>query len=329
MIRSEAMVGRIFCLALLVGCGGSDPAWRLLDAHEPASLLAVWGSSSDDVWVVGGRAELTGGPTVLRYHDGAWSRMDTGQASLDLWWVFGAPEGDVFFGGSGGAILRYRGGAFERMTTPRTGTIFGLWGASADDMWAVGDGGAAGGIVWHYDGGAWSEVPLPPGVPSRVFKIHGQARDDVWIVCGDGSALHWQGSALERETTGTSAPLFSVVTTPTRVIAVGGANGEGQIAERSGGAWTLVPSLLPAVWRGAAVSGEEVYAVGELGAAAERSDQGWAINAQHLTSRNFHAAWIDPEGGVWGVGGNFDQTPLTTDGFLEYFGTAPATTVAN
>lgn len=321
------MMSRLLLAVSLVACGGGGADWSMLRQGEPASLLAVWGADRGDVWVVGGRSELGGAPTVLRHQGGRWDRVDTGQLGLDLWWVFGFPGGDVFFGGSGGAILRYRGGELERMTTPRTGTIFGIWGAAPDDVWAVGDGGTAGGIVWHYDGTAWSEPALPAGVPSRVFKVHGQASDDVWMVCSDGSALHWQGSALERELTGAAVPLFSVVTTPTRVVGVGGANGSGQIAERSAGTWTLTPSNIATVWRGAAARGDEVYAVGEFGVAARYEAGRWVVIEQHLTASSFHAAWLDPDGGLWAVGGRFDQTPLTGDGFLEYYGTDPVGTV--
>ena len=311
---------RIWLALVLVACGSSDPSWKSVRQHEPAALLSVWGASTSDVWVVGARTELSGGPTVLHYDGHAWRRVDPGQPDLDLWWVFGFAGGDVLFGGSGGTILRYRSGAFEKLATPRPGTIFGIWGAVDNDVWAVGDGGAAGGIVWHYDGTQWTEPPLPPGVPGRVFKVHGQAANDVWISCADGSTLHWQGTALEREQTGITAPLFSVVTTPERTIAVGGDNAAGQIAERSGGAWMTAPFAVAAAWRGAAARDSDVYAVGEDGVVAHREDTGWAPLRQPLTQGNFHAAWVDPDGGLWGVGGDFDRLPLTADGFLLYYG---------
>lgn len=291
----------------------------LLHHDEPAALLSIWGAEANDVWVVGGRTELAGGPTVLHYRDG-WSRVDTGQPSLDLWLAFGFSSDDIFFGGSGGTILRFHQGAFERMTTPRTGTIFGIWGATASDVWAVGDGGSGGAIVWHFDGTQWTEPALPTGVPSRVFKVHGQATDDVWMSCGDGSVLHWQGSAIERQATGVTEPLFSIVTTPDGVVAVGGSVGEGKIAEHATD-WELPELSVPIAWRGSAAHGTTVYAVGEYGVVAKREAGVWSIVDQTLTQENFHAAWVDPNGGLWAVGGDFDHAPLTANGFLEYFGT--------
>lgn len=319
-----ARTGLVLALAT-AACGAgtsTEPSWSAVRQHEPASLLSVWGASETDVWVVGARATLAGGPTVLHYDGATWTRPDPAQSALDLWIVFGVPGGDVFFGGSDGTILRYRAGAFEKMTTPRTGTIFGMWGTSATDLWAVGDGGAAGGIVWHYDGTAWTEPALPPGVPGRVLKVHGQAANDVWISCADGSALHWQGTAIEREVTTTQAPLFSIVTTPELTVAVGGANGTGVIDERVASVWMPASLQVPAVWRGAAARDGDVFAVGENGVVAHRASTGaWSVIRQPLTSQNFHAAWVDPVGGLWGVGGAFDQLPLTAEGFLLHYGT--------
>jgi len=290
--------------------------------EEPASLMAVWGTSTSDVWLVGGRTELAGGPTIRRYDGTTWSEVDSGQSSLDLWWVFGFEGDDVFLSGTGGTILRYRDGAFEKMATPRAaGTIFGMWGAAPNDLWAVGFAGSGGGFVWRYDGVSWTELVVP-NVPSQVFKVHGQAADDVWISCGQGTTLHWNGSTLERSSTGVNAPLFSITTTPDTAIATGGANNQGEIVENDGTMWTRLDSLIPVSWRGAASLGDAAYVVGESGQIAERRDTGWALKPQTLTQKNFHSAWIDPDGGLWGVGGRFDQAPLTEAGFLLYYGTS-------
>lgn len=323
-------MGRPLVLLVVAACSGSDtrvdpdaeaPAsWQLASHSEPAALLGVWGSDTNDVWVVGGRSELAGPPTVLRY-DGAWSRVATPVSGIDLWWVFGSAADDVFFGGSAGTILRWRGDSFEQMATPRTGIVFGIWGASATDVWAVGDGGAGGGIVWRFDGTAWRDVPLPDGTPSRIFKVHGRAADDVWMACGDGSVLHWNGQTLERHATGLASPLFSVVATSSHVVAVGGSQGVGEIVERDA-AWSAATLESPVAWRGAAVRDDAVYAVGEYGVVAARdaSGAGWRHLDQQVIREDFHGAWIDPAGGLWAVGGQFNRAPLTLGGFITYFG---------
>lgn len=290
---------------------------------EPAALLSVWGTSASDVWIAGGRGELAGAPAILHLDGTTWRRIDSGQHGIDLWWVFGFAGGDTFFTGSGGTILRYRGGAFEKLTTPRSGIIFGLWGAAPDDLWAVGSGDDGHGIVWRYDGAAWRDAEITPSeIPPLVLKVHGQRADDVWISCAGGAALHWDGAALTRMPTGTTSSLFSIVTTPDVVVAVGGYAGLGEILENDGTGWTELPSLIPVAWRGAAAGADQVYAVGTSGAAARRTAAGWSLLDRPPTQLDFHAAWVDPDGGLWGVGGKFDTVPLTQEGFLAYYGVA-------
>ncbi|HEY0194422.1 MAG TPA: hypothetical protein VGC42_25090 [Kofleriaceae bacterium] len=310
-------------LLVVTACASSDPGadWQLVDSNEPASLLSVWGTSASDVWVSGGRSQATGAPTVLHRTGDTWSRVDSGARGVDLWWVFGFDGGDVLFSGSGGTILRYHAGAFAPMTTPRSGIVFGMWGASANDVWAVGKGDDGHGIVWHYDGTQWADAAPPAGgVPDLVLKVHGQRSDDVWISCGGGVTLHWDGAALSRVPSTVTSSLFSIVTTADDVVAVGGATGQGDILENAGAGWVAQPTLVPVAWRGVAAGGDRVYAVGEAGVVAQRAAGAWTVLKQAVTQLPFHAAWVDPEGGLWAVGGMFDTLPLTTSGFLTYYG---------
>jgi len=307
------------------GDAAPQPAWHQLDGDEPLALLAVWGERSDDVWVVGSRASAAAGPTILRYDGAAWTRVDSGQTSLDLWWVFGFAGGDVLFGGSGGTILRFRDGAFERLPTPSTaGTIFGIWGAAPDDIWAVGDAGTAGGVAWHYDGQSVTAMPLPDPAPRKVFKVHGQASNDVWMACDGGITLHWDGVALARVPTPTVNSLFSIITTPERVVAVGGVAGMGEVLENTGSGWVETQQL-PITWRGTAALGNDVAVVGESGVAALSPGSGWQVVQDKPTPLNFHSAWLDENHGLWAVGGVFDGE--LSNGLLLYYGLQSITEV--
>lgn len=313
---------RVIGLLFVVACGSSDPApeptWQAVDADEPSALLAVWGHDARDVWVVGSRA-ANAGPAILHYDGDAWSWVDSGQTNLDLWWVFGFENGDVLFSGSGGTVLRYRQGQFERLPTPSaTGTIFGMWGPAADDVWAVGNAGSAGGVVWHWDGQAFTPIPIPgPAVP-HVFKVHGQASNDVWMSCAGGVTLHWDGTALTRIATPTTESLFSIITTPKLAVAVGGGGGMGDLFENASGDWSPTSLETPVAWRGTAAIDDDLAVVGEFGLVARRSGSTWNVLRHDLTTLNFHSAWLDDEHGLWVVGGLFDGR--LSDGLLLYYG---------
>lgn len=323
------MTGRcaLALLAWLLGCSSPAPAsFTIVDQHETAALLSAWGSSASDVWVVGGRPDLAASPTVLHFDGTAWQRIDIGQPGIDLWWVFGV-GGDVFFSGSSGTIVRYRGGAFEKLTTPADGIVFGMWGPTAQDVWAIGRVSTGGGVLlWHFDGTTWTTVAPPVGFPPGLlgFKVHGQRSDDVWFSCNGGMTLHWNGSSLESLATNDTASLFSIVTTPTDVVTAGDVtmSGTGALDENKGSGWQSAALMVTAAWRGLAASKDQVYVVGEAGLIGRRDEAGdWTVVKQSLIQLSFHADWIDPDGGFWGVGGEFDQTPLTQNGFLLYLGT--------
>jgi hypothetical protein len=298
-------------------CACDEPAtWQVVYQDLPGALLSVWGTSARDVWSVG--ADVGDGT--------AWERLDSGHVGT-LWWVFGFEGGPIYMGGEGGAILRYEGGTFTPMSTPGTNTVFGIWGASPTDVWAVGGvgTGASDGFAWRLEGDAWVEEPsLPPEVPGEaaIWKVSGRSADDVWLVGSAGVSLHWDGSALTRGDTGVGASLFTVSANADRFAAVGGA-GNGIIVEHEDGAWhNMTPEYAPTLSGVVLGAGETGFAVGAYGTVLSRDASGWTEEATSLAvDQNLHAVWLDPEGGVWAAGGQTVSLPLT-EGVLIHRGTA-------
>lgn len=319
--------------ACLLACPTSDPppdeedGWSLVHSGLSGALLSVWGTSSTDVWAVGGDALDGSGPTVIHFDGESWSRVPTGQSAGNLWWVFGFEGGPVYMGGEGGVILRYQDGEFTTMDTPGTDTVFGIWGATPDDVWAVGGASdSTGGFAWRLEGDTWVPEPsLPAEVQSgaAVWKAYGTSSDDAWLVGSNGVALHWDGSTLTPGETGVGSSLFTVHAGGGRYAAVGG-GATGFIVEYDGEAWTNVtPEPPPPGLSGVVLddAGNGV-AVGSFGAVWSRSDAGWAEEELGFTvGMGLHAAWIDEAGGVWAVGGQVLSPPYT-GGLLIHRGTA-------
>ncbi|HEY4178825.1 MAG TPA: hypothetical protein VGM90_18390 [Kofleriaceae bacterium] len=326
----RSLLWSALCVACLAACGddgGGAVSFTLVGKDQPSALLSAWGASPSDMWVVGGAPDAASGPTVLRLDGDAWTHLDTGQTGIDLWWVFGFAGGDVFLSGSSGAILRYRDGSFERMPTPSsTGIVFGLWGATPDDVWAVGRSSTGGGaLLWHFDGATWATVAAPSELPasSIAFKVSGRSSDDVWISCSNAGTLHWTGTSFEYLPIGGLASLFSIAVTPSDVVAAGSptTGGAGALYENSGASWETASLAVPITWHGVGAGADQVYAVGDSGVIGHRDASGvWDVLDQSLIQRSFHASWVDDEGGFWGVGGEFASSPLTA-GFLLYRGT--------
>lgn len=319
----KAALRCLACLLLLALGSCPSPARvesRLIFEDLDAGLLSVWGTSSSDVWTVGGDVDERG-PLVLHYDGHAWSRESTG-AHGDLWWVHGFEEGPVFFGGEGGMILRFEHGAFSRMETPSDQPIvFGIWGSSPDDVFAVGGLGRAAGFVWHWDGTRWANVALPPGFGGQsLFKVWGTRRGDAWIVGTDGAVLHWNGTSLDIVNAGTTRTLFTVHVVGETIAAVGGA-GSGVLIERDfTGSWRdMAPPLLPQLF-GVYLTPSGGAAVGINGTLVRREQGRWTIEETGLDlAETLHSVWIDPDGGIWGAGGRVLAEPLV-NGVLIYRG---------
>lgn len=311
----------IAILVLLSACDDDPAAWQLVQNELPGALMSVWGTSAEDVWAVG--ADAGDGPTVLHYDGQSWAELATGTDG-DLWWVHGFADGPVFLGGSGGTILRYQQGSFEPMATPGAATVFGIWGASADDLWAVGgaEGGSGGAFAWRFDGTSWRQAEgFPAGLSAdrALWKVWGTAADDVWMVGTGGTMLHFDGQAITEVTSPTSRALFTVHAAAGRMTAVGGF-GTGVILEREGGVWRDVTPEGALQMIGVCVTADGGWAVGVDGAIMQRTDEGWTPDDIRVpTYQPLHAVWVDPEGGIWAVGGQVLAYPLI-NGVLVYRG---------
>jgi len=318
---TRASIG-LALICLLVGCPNGDtppaPPWQLVYEELPGALLSVWGTSESDVWLVGADARDGMGPLVLHYDGERFERVDTGLDAGTLWWVFGFDGGPVYMGGDGGTIVRYASGVFTPLSTPSTDTVFGIWGASPDDVWAVGGASdARNGFAWRLEGDAWvPEATLPADVPDRaaIWKVFGISPDDVWFVGSNGVSLHWDGGSLTAADTGIGSSLFTVHGNGSRFAAVGGL-GNGIIIEYEGGAWhNVTPSTtlpgMSGIYVGADASG---VAVGSYGTVYVRDAGGWhEEDTGYPLAENFHAVWVDPQDGIWAVGGQTFSVPLTS-----------------
>lgn len=331
---SRVLVAAASLALLTAACNGDDGAddddattveWRLIDSELPAALLSVWGAGPDDVWAVGGDLRDGTGPLVVHYDGASWSRVPTGVDGGDLWWVFGFEGGPIFMGGTGGRILKYDGGTFTTMDTPSAATVFGLWGSSPTDVWAVGgELGTRGGFAWRNDGSnTWTpepSLPVETASTAAVWKVFGTRADDVWLVGSGSVSFQWNGTTLTEGQTGVGGSLFTVHGRGGRYAAVGGL-GSGVIVEYDGNTWQDVtpPSVISGL-SGVVLGANEVgYTVGQFGSVFRRDAGGWHEEPTVLTAENLHAVWMDDEGGVWSVGGRTAALPLV-NGVMIYKG---------
>jgi hypothetical protein len=306
--------------------------WQIMASELPSALLSVSGRSAADMYTVG--ADKGQGPLVLHFDGKGWKQLHTGTTG-DLWWVQAIANGPVLMAGASATVLRYDGERFERLPTPGLGkqTIYGVWGESGEDFYAVGSASGRNGFIWHYQAGRFRKEVLPADVPRLAdgevpgfFKAWGTG-DEVWVVGAAGAILHRKGTApFAVVPSGTKNTLFTVHGSGDRLLAVGGA-GNGVLLQLEGGSSPrfhdasppgagLIQGVFTSDKYGDWVSGERGYVYSRAGTAPfAQVEHGFPIPA----ASSLHSIFVDAAGGVWSAGGNV-LTPALDGGFLLHYG---------
>jgi hypothetical protein len=278
-----------------------------------ALLNGVDGSAANQVWAVGSRTVPAGGgsstaePLTERWNGTAWSVVpsakpagSTGSAltgvktfSATSAWAVGSynASGTPF---ARTLIERWNGTAWSVVPSPnpdpQVNLLSDVDGATADDVWAIGNigndgyGGTVAGIVLRWNGTAWQQVTVPGATSDATLRqpvlndVHVRSADDVWIV---GRAfhfglfrmvpifMHWNGTSWQNGfVNGAPAGGFNGVTalSPTKVYAVGDVT-----ARWNGTAWSLESTAFPGPSLDAAATG-----TGTVWGAGSRYDPGLA-----------------------------------------------------
>jgi hypothetical protein len=228
--------------------GTAEVEWQqAFDASDSGWLLSVAGSSPSNVYAVGGTPEQG---RIWHFDGVSWSEQDVPEDVPLLNWVHVFDDDSAVIAGNDGTILRRRNGAWIQQATTTDQDLWGVWGASDAQIWAVGgngrDGDEATVLVSRSDG-AWKQQTLPEFERPNVrafFKVWGASGDDVYIVGQHGAVVHWNGDQFQELLVGTSEDLISVWGTgPDNVVAVGGRS-NGVVAHFDGSKWAT-ESLAP------------------------------------------------------------------------------------
>jgi hypothetical protein len=166
---------------------------------------------------------------------------------------------------------------------------FSAWASASDDVYAAGE------TLMHFDGHAWSRIPLSSS-PLVLYDISGSSRNDVWIAA-NSAMLHWDGTAWTN-TLSASTGAFAV-----NVDKAGDVWG---LFRDSGGGWSIGHRLSNA-WVMRAVPGS---------------------NARHLWVAGANDVWVAASQDTVGLGAggavyHWDGLNWTTS-YTKTTGVAPA-----
>ena len=338
----------LISLSLLVSCSDDDPkvtapteppSWRLIQQELPSALLSVQVVSNGHVYAVGSDAIDGRGPYALRYDGEQWSRLPTGAVG-DLWWVHEIGANQILMCGANRLVLSFQpsSGAFSRMDALEGNeTLYGIWGLTDDDIWAVGGEGRCG-VALHFNGITWTEMDLPPveglECTPTIFKVWGTRADDVHMVGALGATLKYDGSDLTLAQTDTRRTLLTLHGDAQGAlsVAVGGAQ-SGELRELVDGVWADVTPHDARQMLGVNVGASGVAVAAGVGASTmRRGAAGWVAESNGLMAVNdltFHAVWVDGADNAWAVGGNLLVSPFDR-GMVAFYGSStPSSLIVN
>jgi hypothetical protein len=231
--------------------------WSTMNSGSGAILRGVWGASSSDVYAVGSEG------TILHYDGTGWTQKVSGTARW-LEAVWGTSESDIYAVGQDGTILHYDGTRWTSMTSSAYGWLRAVWGSSSRDVYAVGfqcstswgTTRLCSGEMVHNDGRGWSAI-----MRDTLAGVWGTSSSDVYTVGLSGTILHYDGTEWDTMTSGTNASLRAVWGSSTSDIYAVGSGGT--ILHYDGTGWSAMTSRteesLGAIW---GTSSSDVYVVG-------------------------------------------------------------------
>jgi len=143
-----------------------------------SGLDAVWGTSAQNVYAVGGG--LLSSAVALRFDGVSWTHIGgLGGLTPGFADVFGFGEDDVFAVSYDATVARYDGASWE-IDGVVTDAAFGVWGSSPTNLFVVGGGFSYYPLILRSDGDTWVQMGGADGY--LMSGVWGSAPNDVFAV---------------------------------------------------------------------------------------------------------------------------------------------------
>ncbi len=188
----------------------------------------------------------------------SWTVQPSG-TTQNLWGIWGADASNIWAVGNAGTILKWNGSTWTPQTSGTSQPLFAVWGTDVNNVWVIGNAGT----ILKWDGSTWS--PQTSGTTKYMDGLWGTDVNNVWTVGETGTILKWDGSTWSPQSSGTSDFLY-----------------------RAGG-----------------VDASNIWAVGAFGVIRKWNGTSWIGQTQPLGAGvALFDVWANASNSAWTVGGN-------------------------
>jgi hypothetical protein len=154
----------------------------------PEAATRIWASDASHLFAAGDNLSVSNTSGV------GWSGKllrDAGNLGVHAHSIFGFGS-TVFIACSGFNVFMVDAAQNVTLDHPGGGVtsdLFGMWGASAADLWAIGDGA----IPLHRAGTTWTMGAASVAGGNDMQSMHGTSASNIWAA-GDFEVTHWDGA---------------------------------------------------------------------------------------------------------------------------------------
>ena len=157
-------------------------------------MFGIWGLSGTEIYAFGVKQFGVGdyAPLIFRYDGTAWQNFAVPQGDMYITDMWGTSGSDLYavggrFESPTQLVMHYNGTAWTVVQEIKAeGGAHAVWGSSPADVFV----GQTIPPVLHFDGAAWSPMPVPTASP--IFGMWGTAATDVFAAT-DNVVLHYDG----------------------------------------------------------------------------------------------------------------------------------------
>lgn len=152
----------------------------------------------------------------------------------NLYGVFGFSGNDVFAVGDNGTVIHWTGTKWLTVSIPSSESFRAVWGLHSSDLWVAGENGT----LLRWNGAIWMDHSV--SVSSNLHAISGNILGDIAAAGDDGCVVIYEANQWRTEHPGPTSVFRAIAITEDRTVIV--TDETGRIFQRQDGEWNEMKS---------------------------------------------------------------------------------------